>query len=71
MSNQIQTENELVLNSLEQEVQTNSQSDILVASDNPVIQRALRRLKESQTKDNHVAYYTKHGSHSTHSKGSW
>ena len=39
--------------------------------DNPVIQRAIRRLKDSREKENHVSHYTKHGSHSTHSKGSW
>lgn len=37
--------------------------------DNPVIQRALRRLKDSQEKENHVSHYTKHGSHASHSKG--
>jgi len=47
--------------------ETNNQ----VLPDNPIIQRALRRLKESQEKENHVSHYTKHGSHSTHSKGSW
>ena len=41
------------------------------AKSNPIVQRAFERLKESQDKDNHVCHYTKHSSHSTHSKGSW
>ena len=40
-------------------------------SDNPVIQRALRRLRESQERVTHMAHHTKHTSHSTHSKGGW
>jgi hypothetical protein len=50
-----------------QKEDNNSQTNLV--SDNPVIQRALRRLKNSQEKENHVSHYTKHGSHSSHSKG--
>lgn len=39
--------------------------------DNPVIQRALNRLKESQIKDNHVSHYTKHSSYSTKHSSNW
>ncbi len=39
--------------------------------DNSAIQRALRRLKESQVKDNHVSHYTKHSSHAVKHSSSW
>lgn len=40
-----------------------------VLIDNPIVLRALRRLKDNQEKGNHVSHYTKHGSYSSHSKG--
>jgi hypothetical protein len=40
-------------------------------ADHPILQRALRRVKESQEQDTHMAHHTKHTSHSTHSKGVW
>lgn len=42
-----------------------------VVAGNPIMQRALRRLKESHEQENHMAHHTKHSSHSTHSKGHW
>jgi len=39
--------------------------------ENPAIQRALRRLKESQVNDNHVSHYTKHSSHAVKHSSSW
>ena len=40
-------------------------------ANNPVIERALRRLRESQELVTHTAHHTHHSSHSTHSKGTW
>lgn len=39
--------------------------------DNPIIHRAMRKLKESTEKDNHVSHWTKHSSHSTRHSSSW
>lgn len=39
--------------------------------ENPAIQRALRRLKESQVNDNHVSHYTKHSSHAVKHSSTW
>lgn len=39
--------------------------------ENPAIQRALRRLKESQENDNHVSHYTKHSSHAVRHSSTW
>lgn len=41
------------------------------ALNNPILKRAFEKLKENKEKENHVCHYTKHGSHATHSKGSW
>lgn len=40
-------------------------------NDNPVILRALRRLKESQSTDHHCSHYTKHSSYSTKHSSGW
>lgn len=40
-------------------------------AENPVIQRALRRMKESQAQENHVSHYTKHSSYSTKHSSVW
>lgn len=40
-------------------------------ADNPAIQRALRRLRESMTNENHVSHYTKHSSHSVKHSSTW
>jgi hypothetical protein len=37
----------------------------------PILERALRRVRESLDQETHMAHHTKHTSHSTHSKGSW
>lgn len=71
MSNQFKKENYPVNEVVDDRVLSATSEIRQVLPDNPVIQRALRRLKESQEKENHVSHYTKHGSHSTHSKGSW
>jgi hypothetical protein len=55
-----------VLNSSQEEI---IDSLTYAVVNNPILQRALRRLKESQEKENHISHYTKHHSHSTHSKG--
>ena len=40
-------------------------------ADNPVIQRALRRLRESGKNDRHVSHHTKHTSHSVKHSSTW
>ena len=50
------------------EANTSLNDDIV---SNPAIQRALRRLKESQVNDNHVSHYTKHSSHAVKHSSSW
>ena len=36
-----------------------------------IVQRALRRLEESQSKANHMSHWTKHSSHSVKHSSSW
>ncbi|BAU55651.1 hypothetical protein MgSA37_03842 [Mucilaginibacter gotjawali] len=68
MNNQTQT----TLNSEIVSVQNASNSSLKSeVAGNPVIERALRRLRESQTNDNHMSHYTKHSSHAVKHSSSW
>jgi hypothetical protein len=67
-------ENQLSVSS--ESASSNMQRDASVAldnvvSENPVIQRALGRLKESQSKEQSHSGFVNHGSHNTHSKSGW
>jgi len=39
--------------------------------DNPIVRRAVERVRLRQEQGVHAVHTTKHSSHSTHSKGSW
>ena len=56
------------LNTIQSEAKATLNKDV---AENPVIQRALRKLKESQTSDNHVSHYTKHSSHAVKFSSTW
>ncbi|MBS3913948.1 MAG: hypothetical protein KG003_05580 [Bacteroidetes bacterium] len=59
---------ENTLNTFQSEVKFNSDN---APAENPIILRALGRLKESQIKENPHAGFKNHGSHNTHSKSLW
>jgi len=63
--------NDLVTDDLDQNVEANSQFNTLNNSDNPVINRALERLKASQSQENPYSGFKNHGSHNTHNTSTW
>ena len=68
MDNQSKNSSTNTLNSIQRDAKATLNKDVV---ENPVIQRALRKLKESQTSDNHVSHYTKHSSHAVKFSSTW
>jgi hypothetical protein len=68
MENQLATVSEITLSTIQSGDKVTLDN---VVAENPVIQRALGRLKESQSMENPHSGFKNHGSHSTHSKGMW
>lgn len=68
MKNQSANLSATTLNTIQSDVKATLNYSV---AENPVIQRALRKLKESQTSDNHVSHYTKHSSHAVKFSSTW
>ena len=41
------------------------------ATQNPVVERALERLRKTRDRDRHMSHYTKHSSHAVKHSSSW
>lgn len=57
--------------SIDHEISKPFNANFVADPQNPILQRAMERVRLRRERDVHAAHTTKHGSHASHSKGGW